>query len=315
MTAAHLGTPRRFSLLVNPTAGRGNAHRAAGVVERRLRTAGAEVDVLPADSLDRMRAWSADAVADAQSSEAQGAFHAVVAVGGDGTVHTVLQAVGETGVPFGVVASGSGDDAARAWGLPRAHPDMAAEILLAGSPRPVDLGVAEDGNGRRRWFATVVAAGFDARVSERALGLTSVPSSVRYLVAIAAELRQFRPLRYRLTLDGETTHVEGMLVAVANSPTYGGGMAVCPNADPTDGLLDVLVLAPVPTLEFLQVFPRVYRGTHLSHPAVSIRRAREVRVERADVVTFVDGERLGPLPQQLAVVPAGLSVIGPAARP
>jgi len=312
VTTAHLGTPRRFSLLVNPIAGRGAGRRAAGVVERRLRTAGAEVDVLPADSLDRMREWAADAVSDAQASRAQGRFHAVVAVGGDGTVHTVLQGVGETGVPFGVVASGSGDDAARAWGLPRARPQLAADILLTGSPSPVDLGVAADATGRRTWFATVVAAGFDARVSERALTLTAVPSAIRYLVAIASELRQFRPLSYRLTLDGETTQVEGMLVAVANSPSYGGGMAVCPDADPTDGLLDVLVLAPVPTAEFLQVFPRVYRGSHMSHPAVSVRRARRVLVEDADVVTFVDGERLGPLPQHLTVVPGGLSVIGAA---
>jgi diacylglycerol kinase (ATP) len=282
-----------------------------GVVERRLRLAGARVEVLPAASAHQMTAWCRQAVDVARDSAQAGEWHAVVAVGGDGTVHTVLQAVGTSGVPVGVVAAGSGDDAARAWGLPRARPDEAATVLLTGRTTQVDLGVSEGMDGSTTYFATVLAAGFDSRVSERSLRLESVPSALRYVVAIAAELREFRPLHYRLELDGEAWHTEGMLVAVANGPSYGGGMAVCPDADPRDGLLDVLVLRPLPTLDFMRVFPRVYRGTHLSHPAVSVRRARRVRVQAEDVLAFADGERVGPLPQTVSVVPGGLTLVGP----
>lgn len=302
---------RRFTLLVNPSAGRGRAHDHCGVVERRLRRAGAGVEVMAASDAEQMRAWAEEAVARAQQSAQAGHWHAVVAVGGDGTVHVVLQAVADTGVPFGVVAAGSGDDAARAWNLPRARPLAAADVLLTGLVTPQDVGVCIDDEGTRHWFGTVVAAGFDARVSERALHLPQVPSSLRYLVAVAAELRQFRPLHYRLTLDDEVWQTDGMLVAVANSRSYGGGMAVCPDADPADGLLDVLVLQPMPTAEFVRVFPRVYRGTHLRHPAVSVRRARRVRVEVSDVVAFADGESVGPLPQTVTIVPAGLNVVAP----
>jgi diacylglycerol kinase (ATP) len=101
-----------------------------------------------------------------------------------------------------------------------------------------------------------------------------------------------------------------MLVAVANSRSYGGGMAVCPDALPDDGLLDVLVLGPLPRADFVRVFPRVYRGTHLSHPAVSVRRVRQARVDTVDVVAFVDGELLGPLPQAITVRSAALQVVG-----
>lgn len=301
---------RRFTLLVNPAAGRGRARRACDIVVRELRRNGAHVDVRSASTLRQMRRWSDEAVASAQASADQQEWHAVVAVGGDGSVHTVLQSVADTGVPFGAVAAGSGDDAARAWGLPRARPHAAARALLTGDPTPMDLGRCRDERGSTRFFGTVVAAGFDARVSERALRLGRVPPTVRYLAAVAAELRSLRPLHYRLVLDGVSWETDAMLVALANSRSYGGGMAVCPDADPADGLLDVLVLRPLSTAQFVRVFPRVYRGTHLSHPAVSVVRAREVRVEANDVVAFVDGERVGPLPQTVAVQPGGLRVVG-----
>lgn len=300
---------RRLTLLVNPSAGGGRSHAHAGVVERRLRRAGASVRVQAAGSARGLRELADLAVSQAQHDGDQGQAHAVVAVGGDGTVHTVLQAVGDTGVPLGVVAAGSGDDAARAWGLPRAAPDRAAQVLLHGRPRAVDLASARSDDGHVFWVGTVVAAGFDARVSERALALHQVPPLLRYVVAVVAELRQFRPLPYELVLDGETIRTEAMLVAVANSASYGGGMRVCPDARPDDGLLDVLLLDSMPTADFVRVFPRVYRGTHVSHPAVHIRRASEVRIDGNDVTAFADGEPLAALPLTVQVRPSALHVL------
>lgn len=301
---------RAFTLLVNPTSGGGRAQQHAGVVERRLRRAGVPVHVRPSLSLAEGRAEAAEAVARAKADT--GHEHVVVVAGGDGSVHTLLQAVGDSGVPIGVVPAGSGDDAARAWGLGRGEPHAVAEHLLHAPVQTVDLGRAEAADGTVTWFGTVLAAGFDARVSERALGLTRVPPAVRYLVAVVAELRGFRPLSYRLRLDGEPADTDAMLVALANSASYGSGMQVCPDAHPADGWLDVLVLEPLPTREFLRVFPRVYRGTHLSHPAVQVRRVQDAVVDAADVLAFADGEPVGRLPLRVSVAPATLRVVSPA---
>jgi diacylglycerol kinase (ATP) len=307
------GKARSFTLVVNPAAGKGRGHHVAGIVERRLRAAGAEVGVLAAQGPEQALDWAHAAVERAtEAAQADRAEpspeHCLVAVGGDGTVHLALQAVQETGMPLGLVPAGSGDDAARAWGVPR-EPHQATEVLLGAPAVPVDLGRAEAGDGTVRWFATVVAAGFDAKVSERALRLPQLPSGVRYLAALGAELRALQPIEYRLALDGEAHQVQAMLVAIGNGASYGGGMLVCSGADPVDGLLDVLVLHPLPTAEFVRVFPKVYRGAHLTHRAVQMHRAAEVVVDAPNVVAFVDGEPLGPLPQRLSVRPGALRVL------
>lgn len=304
---------RVFTLLVNPTSGGGRAHAHAGVVERALRAAGARILVRPTDDVAHARQEAAQAVARALAEPE--VEHVVVAAGGDGSVHLLLQAVGESGVPIGVVPAGSGDDAARSWGLGRGEPHRMADILLTAPIVPVDLGRAETADGQVTWFATVLAAGFDARVSERSLRLTRVPPAVRYLVAVAGELRGFRPIGYRLVLDGEPVQTEAMLVALGNSPSYGSGMLVCPEADPTDGMLDVLLLRPIPIPEFLRVFPRVYRGTHLSHPAVQLRRVKEAEVSAPDVLAFADGEPVARLPLRVGVAHHALRVVTPGVRP
>jgi diacylglycerol kinase (ATP) len=300
---------RAFTLLVNPTSGGGRAHAHAGVVERALRLAGARVRVRSTLTLAEGRRAAAQAVADARADTDH--EHVVVVAGGDGSVHTLLQAVGESGVPIGVVPAGSGDDAARSWGLGRGEPHQMASHLLHAPLNEVDLGRAETADGQVTWFATVLAAGFDARVSERALRLERVPPALRYLVAVVAELRGFRPIAYRLRLDDDVADTDAMLVALANAPTYGSGMRVCPDARPTDGRLDVLVLAPLPTREFVRVFPRVYRGTHLSHPAVAVRRVTHAVVDAEGVLAFADGEPVAPLPLRVSVVPGALRVVSP----
>lgn len=298
---------RVFTLLVNPTSGGGMAHAHAGVVERALRAAGARVWMRPTEDVEHARQEAAAAVARALAEP--DVEHVVVAAGGDGSVHLVLQAIGDSGVPMGVVPAGSGDDAARAWGLGRGEPHRMAEVLLTAPVTPVDLGRAEAADGTVTWFATVLAAGFDARVSERSLGMTGVPASVRYLLAVAGELRGFHPISYRLVLDGEPVDTDAMLVALGNSPSYGRGMLVCPQADPTDGRLDVVLLHPIPIPEFLRVFPRVYRGTHVSHPAVQVRRVAEATVHAPDVLAFADGEPVARLPLRVSAAKGVLRLV------
>jgi diacylglycerol kinase (ATP) len=137
-------------------------------------------------------------------------------------------------------------------------------------------------------------------VNERANAMRWPRGPMRYNLAIARELPVFKPRAYRFTIDNETFSTEAMLVAVANAASYGGGMKICPQAQINDGWLDVLILKPLSKIEFLRVFPKVYAGTHVTHPAVVIRRARSVEIE-ADAIAYSDGERAGLLPIRVTI--------------
>ena len=293
----------RFGLIVNPTAGR-NAGRCAWVeAGRALRAAGADVlDLSAADArgaLDRARAAVADRSVDA-----------FVVVGGDGMVHLGAQVCAGTDVPLGIVAAGTGNDIARELDLPVRDVPAAVGTVLAGQVRRVDAArTRPTPDLPPRWFVGVLAAGFDAVVNERANRWRWPRGRARYTLATLRELPVFRPIPYALVLDGTRHTTEAMLVAVGNGPSYGGGMRVTPDASFDDGLLDVLVLHRIPVPEFLRVFPSVFRGEHVRHPAVEVLRAREVRLEAPGIVGYADGERFGALPLDLEVVPGALPVL------
>ncbi|MEV1242212.1 diacylglycerol/lipid kinase family protein [Nonomuraea sp. NPDC050022] len=288
-------------LLVNPAARGGRTVRLLGPVARRLRAGGAEVSVIVGDS-------AADALERACAAVAERP-DALVAFGGDGLVHLAVQAVAGTDVPLGIIPAGTGNDIATALGVPRKDPIAAARTVLRGRSRLVDAARVRAGRADEL-FAGVVCCGFDSRVNERANGLTWPPGMARYLLATVQELRRFRPIPFRVTFDdGEPIEREAMLVAVGNTSSYGAGMRVCPDARPDDGLLDVVILEAVSTAEFVRVFPSVYRGSHVSHPAVSVRRVRSVRLEAPDVVAYADGERIGPTPVTCEIQPGALRVI------
>jgi diacylglycerol kinase (ATP) len=232
-----------------------------------------------------------------------------VAFGGDGLVHLAVQAVAGTDVPLGIIPAGTGNDIAAALGVPRKDPLAAARAVLRGKSRLVDAARIRAGQADEL-FAGVVCCGFDSRVNERANAMTWPPGMAKYLLATFQELRGFRPIPFRVTFDdGEPVEREAMLVAVGNTSSYGAGMRVCPDALPDDGLLDVMVLGAVSKAEFVRVFPRVYRGVHVDHPAVTVTRARKVRLEAPDVVAYADGERVGPGPVTCEIQPGALRVI------
>ncbi|MBB5081163.1 diacylglycerol kinase [Nonomuraea endophytica] len=292
----------QLALLVNPAARGGRTVRLLEPVVRRLRDGGADVSVIVGDD-------AADALARACTAAAERP-DALVAFGGDGLVHLAVQAVAGTGVPLGIIPAGTGNDIATAFGLPRKDPLAAADVVLRMRPRRADAAWISAGDGVGEWFAGVVCCGFDSRVNERANRLTWPPGMAKYLVALVEELRTFRPIPFRVTLDGgEVIEREAMLVSVANTSSYGAGMRVCPDARPDDGLLDVMVLRAVSKGEFLRVFPSVYRGTHVRHPAVSIHRVRTVTLEAPDVVAYADGERVGPAPVTCRIEPGALHVL------
>ncbi|MFF3764144.1 diacylglycerol kinase [Streptomyces sp. NPDC001922] len=296
-----------ITLFVNPTAGRGRGARALGPAAGALRAAGYSVrTVLGSDAADGL-ARARDAVA--------GGTGALIAVGGDGMVSLALQAVAGTDTPLGVVAVGTGNDFARAAGLPLRDPAaagaLAARALEEGGIRSLDLGRAGD-----RWFGTVLASGFDSRVNDRGNRMRWPRGRFRYDAAMLAELAALRPIPYRIRLDdGPEQRIEATLVAVGNGPSYGGGMRICADARLDDGLFDITVVGGCSRTELLKVFPRVYRGTHLTHPAVTVHRVARVTLEADGVTGYADGEPLGPLPLTARVVPGAVRLLSPPGHP
>ncbi len=296
------------AVLANPTAGRGRSANLLPGLLARLAAAGYAVREVSTPYADACRA----AVAGSAGA---------VAVGGDGTVHLALQAVAGTGIPFGIVPAGTGNDIVRELGLPGSPAEAAdavASALRDGRTRAVDLGRVTlggtdgggtDGGGEVRWFAGVLGAGFDAVVNELANRMRFPRGRRRYDLAIFAELLRLRPRRYALELDGTPYELDAVLVAVGNTSSYGGGYRICPAADPTDGLLDVVVGGRFTRRGLVGILPHVRRGSHIGHPLVTAYRAGTVRLAAAGITGYADGERLGPLPLTVECVPGALTLL------
>jgi diacylglycerol kinase (ATP) len=291
-------------LIANPLAGGGRGARHASVVARTLQQAGLPCRLVQPSS-------AADSTAAARSAIRADA-RAVVACGGDGTVNAVLQAMVGSGVPMGMVAGGSGDDIAAGLGYPIHGAEAIAEAMVAalagGEVRVLDVGAARSDDGVERFFLGVLSTGFDSSVNERANAMRRMAGH-RYNIAIVRELASFRALDYDVVIDGIRERAPGMLVSVGNGSRYGGGMRICPDARSDDGLLDVTWLGAVSKPTFLRVFPSVFRGTHVEHPAVRTFRGRSIRIAAEGQIAYADGERIGPLPVEIEVRPSALRVL------
>jgi len=294
------------AVLANPYAGKGRHRGLLPAVLDRLAAGGHPVEVLTTGSRGEAEQACHAAVA--------GGAAAVVAVGGDGTYHLALQAVAGTGVPFGAIPAGTGNDLATQLGLPAdplAAADAIAAALRTGTTRAVDLALMTAPEQPQRWFGAVLAAGFDAVVNERANAMRWPRGQRRYDLAILVELARLRPRRYTLRLDGQLHELDAVLVAVGNTASYGGGMRICPAADPTDGLLDVVVAGAVSRTTLVRIKPRVYRGTHIGHPLVTSYRARTVELAADGITGYADGERAYPLPVTITAEPGALKLLSP----
>ncbi|WP_416952255.1 diacylglycerol kinase [Nocardioides sp. T5] len=287
---------REIALLTNPTAGRGRGARHRDAALTRLRESGFVVR--------NLQGRDADEAADLARACVTDGVEALVVCGGDGLVHLGVQAVAGTGTPLGLIPSGTGNDVARYLGIPRTDPVAAADRIIASRLRTIDL--ARSGE---RWFVTVLAAGFDAIVNERANTMTWPRGQMRYNLATLAELRTFRPIPYVLQLDDETMEREAMLVAVGNGPSFGGGLRITEGALLDDGLLDVVVITRMSKSKLVRSYPRLFTGRIDGVAEYVHRRVRTVTVAAPGIVSYADGERFGPLPLTIECVPGALDVI------
>lgn len=319
-------SPLQILVMINPEAAFGKRRRVGPEVVRLLTAAGHCVTSVMEPDFQRLAVVAREAIARVPD--------AVVVVGGDGMVHLGTNLVAGTKIPLGIVPSGSGNDMARGLGIPLDNAASAVETLLEALTRPariIDSGrvcnaavttgniatgntVSASNAASPVWFACVLSAGFDAVVNERANRMRWPRGRSRYNIALLRELAVLTPISYRLELDGVSVVTDAMLVAVGNNTSFGGGMRITPDAELDDGLFDVLVVQPLSRLAFLRLFPRVFAGTHVSDPRVTVYRARRVRIEADAVVAYADGERLAPLPLDMEVVPEALRVLAPVYR-
>lgn len=299
-------TGRSFAFLVNPAAGGGAAPEAVVPVARRLREAGADVEVTYSPGPRATRELVAAAVAQDR---------VVVSVGGDGMLASLAGEVSRLGGTLGLVPAGRGNDFARMLGIPES-PAGQAELLLRAHARAVDLLSWQPPGGDATLVAGSVYAGVDARAAALVARMRRVPRRLQYPLAAVRSLLTYRPAGFTVVVDGAEHRFEAAMVTVANSCFYGKGMKIAPAADVADGLLDVVVVAATSKRSLVRALPTVYAGAHVGRPEVSLFRGTRVELSaEGRVPVGGDGEPLGELPTdpaspaEIAVRPAALTVV------
>lgn len=294
----------RVTVLTNPMAGHGNAPHATERAVARFQELGIDVVAIVGKDAANARELAQQAV-----DEGTEAF---VVVGGDGVIRLALQVLARSGIPLGIVPAGTGNDHAREYGLPTADPVAAVDVIAAGRTETVDLGLIKGADGSETWFGTIAATGFDSLVSDRVNRMRWPHGRMRYNLAIVAEISRLRPLPFRLVFDGERQVVTDLtLAAFGNTRSYGGGMLICPNADHSDGLLDVTMVRAGSRTKLIRLFPTVFKGTHISLDEVTTERARTVIVDSPGINAYADGDYVCPLPVEISAVSSALTILVP----
>lgn len=285
-------------VLVNPQAGGGRAGRSLPRVRRALDRLRVPYRVQETRSLDHGRELAAAAA---------NAGDVAVAFGGDGLIAAVAGALRDTGGVMGVLPGGRGNDFARALEIPL-DPARACTVLAEGTPRALDLGVVGE-----RTFIGIASCGVDSDANRIANQARLVRGNLVYAYGAIRALARWRPLTFTVTCDDGRPHTfSGYTVAVANARSYGGGMRFAPAADPSDGLLDVVIVGRMSRPRFLALLPTVFRGAHVRLPEVSTGRARTVHVVASRPLTlYADGEPLASLPATVTVLPGAMRVLAP----
>ena len=298
----------KVTALTNPVSGHGAALRAAQTAIARLQHRGVEVVEIIGDDAQDARYLAAAAL--------ERGTDALMVTGGDGVVSNALQVLAGTDVPLGIIPAGTGNDHAREFGIPTKDPEAAADIVVDGWTETIDLGRIQCGEGRKKcdkWFGTVAATGFDSLVTDRANRMSWPHGRLRYYIAMLAELSQLRMLPFRLVLDGSREiGADITLAAFGNTRSYGGGLLICPNADPTDGLLDITMAHSASRTKLIRLFPTVMKGTHIDLDEVSTARAKSIHVECPGINVYADGDFACALPAEISAVPAALQILRPA---
>lgn len=291
-----------IGIIINPSSGRGKGAARGEQVLRTLAARGQEFLNLSGASMDEANANARHAIND-------GKIDGLIVVGGDGIAHLGVNIACDTGISLGIIAAGTGNDLARSIGMPEGDVVAGTHAVLdkLDNPRRVDAIRATSSTGPF-WFFGTASAGFDALCNQRANEMSWPKGQRRYDIAMVLELAKFKPIHYEATIDGEHRSFDAMLCAVANGPAFGGGMMIAPEANVEDGLLDLFIVHAMSRVELLKVFPKVYTGRHVTHPAVEFVRAKSLKLSSGNMPVYSDGEARGHSPLTATVVPGALSI-------
>jgi YegS/Rv2252/BmrU family lipid kinase len=291
--------------LVNPAAANGSTGRRWPELARRAAAAGLEGSTLFSERPGHLAELAREAALD-------GAGRLVV-VGGDGSVNEVANGLAGIGASpeVAVVARGTGWDFVRTFGIPR-NIERAAEVALEGDVRAIDLGRvtyrAWDGSEATSVFANVASAGMSGAIAKRANETTKMlGGKASYLWATFAVFSQWQASEIELAVDDERRTGRMFDVVAANGRFFGGGLQICPEASPDDGLLDVLTIGDITKRDLVLTMPKIYRGTHLPHPKAELLRGSTVTISSDSPLPIeLDGEQPGTTPVRLDVLPGAL---------
>lgn len=298
----------RLGVIINPAAGNGAGRLDGEKVISELQRESEVLD-LTGSSMRDSEARARDAVAD-------NLIDGLVVVGGDGMAHLGVNLCAEAQIPLGIVAAGTGNDAARALGLPIGDAVAGVRVIINNlrQPRNVDLVRASSSIGEF-WYFGSLSVDFVALVNQRANIWKWPKGPSRYKWAMIAELASFKPINYKAVIDGEEKEFQAMLCSVGNSPFFGGGMKIAPHSKIDDGKLDIFIVNKISRFELLKVFPRVYTGDHVTHPAVEFISATEVQLSsNIKMPAYSDGEPVGFAPITAKIAPGALRVYATSAR-
>lgn len=296
--------------VVNEKSGNGRGHKAWMELEASLKERGAAYSKIAAES-------AAEAVRLSEERMENGGIASVVAVGGDGTAHSLLPLALKFRLPLGLVPAGSGNDMARALGLPNT-PHEALEVVLRGQTRAVDVMRTNRLGDTPHYSLTCVATGLDGAVAEdvnrsrykrwcNRFGL----GQLAYIIGLFRMLVIFKPQTITVSVDGVPRDFpQGWLAAVANTSSYGGGLKICPQASPFDGHLHVCVVNGCSVLQFMLVFPTVLTGKHVRSRFVTMLKGTQISVEAPlPLLAYGDGEPAGHTPVRASVMPNQLLIL------
>jgi len=288
-----------LKVIVNPTAGAGRAVRVWRRVEASLRRL-----VRPAVRCRAFYPGSPDQARGLARQAAAEGFDALLVIGGDGTINEVAAGALESGLPLAVVPAGTGNACARSLGQVLVPRDL-CRSLQAGRIRQIDVGTIGD-----RVFVNMAGIGFDSEVLQGFRHNRIVRGIPGYVVTGLQKLPSYRAPRVSIATAGASLTVRTTLVAICNGPYYGGGLRMVPQADMTDGLLDICVMENLTAAEVFAMWSALYSGQHVRHPKVRFLRDTEFRLEsEVPLLYHCDGDLTGYTPCTVRVLPRALQVI------
>ena len=298
----------KTKVIVNPVAGAKTTYRKWPVINELLQSGGMSFEYQYTEG-------TGHAIELAREATASG-YQFVVAVGGDGTVNEVangiLQARDSSEATIGIISTGTGGDFIRTAGITRDY-IKASSCLHGAERRMIDVGVVDftkNNQPSRRYFINSAGVGFDAQAIEAASRLPKIfGGTVPYVLGLLKSVISYRNKLLEVCFNDRCEQRKVLTMVMANGCYFGGGMCIAPNADIYDGVFDVVCVGDVGKIDLLKTFPKIYKGTHITHPLVKIERSSHVEIKSADKVFIeADGEFLGECPASLRIIPAALSL-------